>query len=369
MSSFDIEKILLQYVGLFQNSGALEAIIPRSFDNESINRICHNPRYGPDAESATNALAVPIWDMLDRGGKRWRPVLCMLIAESLGGKAEDVVDVAALCEIVHNGSLMIDDVEDSSEMRRGKKCSHLIFGTDVAVNASNAMYFLPLKIFAQRKRQLLAQAGSQDVTKGLQTIFELYEEFSQEMINIHFGQGWDIWWHQGHTVPSIEQYLQMVAYKTGTLARLSAKLSCIVVGCTQAQKEAIGRFAETIGVAFQIQDDLLNLEGEEYIATRSHIGEDVFEGKRTIMVIHCYQNSSPQKASRLIEILNAKTHEEVLIREAIDLMRETNSLNYAREQARQLIEHAWEEVDALLPESEAKGKLRAFSEYLVNRSK
>lgn len=115
--------------------------------------------------------------MLDRGGKRWRSVLVMLIGEALGGNYDIYSDLVAVSEIVHNGTLAIDDIEDSSEFRRGKKAMHLLFGIDIAVNAGNAMYFLPLQVLKAKASLLPAEK-----------ILRLYEIYSQEMINLHFGQ-------------------------------------------------------------------------------------------------------------------------------------------------------------------------------------
>lgn len=89
-------------------------------------------------------ISDPIWNLLNRGGKRWRPILCVMLAECYGKSIEDIGEIAALCEIVHNGTLIVDDIEDSSEVRRGDKCVHLIYGIDISINAGNLMYFAPL---------------------------------------------------------------------------------------------------------------------------------------------------------------------------------------------------------------------------------
>jgi geranylgeranyl diphosphate synthase type I len=148
----------------------IERWVPRAFDSDSLAHMCGKPRYAYDAESATKSIADPIWDILDRGasfplsppflrpspfsspswfvrrhysdaegqgGKRWRPVLLLLVAEALGAKLEEVKDLVAMCEVVHNGTLVVDDIEDDSKVRRGKPCVHLTYGVDVAINAGN----------------------------------------------------------------------------------------------------------------------------------------------------------------------------------------------------------------------------------------
>ena len=168
-------------------------------------------------------------------------------------------------------------------------------------------------------------------------------------------------------MPSLEEYLQMVVYKTGTLARISAKLGTIVVGGTDAQLEALGQFAETIGIAFQIQDDILNLVGEKYAASREAIGEDISEGKRTMMVIHACQHMEEGKVGRLEEILDMHTKDQVLINEAIDILKEAKSIEYSQEYARRLVVSAWDSVDDILEDSQAKRHLKLFADYLVDR--
>ena len=109
--------MIKKYSTEFNNSKHLEKVIPRKFDSEaSLENLTSNLYYrkkNSHLESLTKSLSEPIWDLLDRGGKRWRPILCMLIAELYGHKREEIYDIAALCEIIHNGTLIVDDIEDS----------------------------------------------------------------------------------------------------------------------------------------------------------------------------------------------------------------------------------------------------------------
>ena len=349
----DIAQVLDEYKSEIET--VLERYVPRRFDQENIETVCGKARFAYDIETATSAISQPIWEFLDRGGKRWRPALLIMIAEAFGGRKDDVIDFAAVCELVHNGTLVIDDIEDRSELRRGQPCLHLTHGIDLSINAGNALYFLPL----------LALRNCRDTLPG-ETVISAYEIYSQEMINLHFGQGFDIWWHAGNKEPTIDEYLQMCAYKTGTLARMSAKLSALLAGAGEEEIIAIGRFAESIGVGFQIQDDILNLEGERF-AKGKGCGEDIHEGKRTLMVIHCLQNAPAPESSRLREILAMHTNDQPLIDEAIAIIRRAGSIDFARGKAREIVSAAWLEVEPALPESDSKKKLNAFADYLIER--
>jgi geranylgeranyl pyrophosphate synthase len=263
-----------------------------------------------------------------------------------------------MCEIVHNGSLVIDDIEDDSKMRRGKPCIHLLYNLDVAVNAGCFMYFAPLYVL----KKLRKEAKFSEVV-----INRAYELYCEEMIKIHLGQGLDIWWHSGKKNPSVNEYLQMCAYKTGTLARLSAKITAMFCNASEDLVEKMGSFAESLGVAFQIQDDMLNLIGEEFAQKIAIVGEDIFEGKRSLMAVHSIINAPPEESNRLIEILNMKTRDPNLINEAINIMKKNNSFEYSSNIAKNLVSEAWDQIEPLLPNNEYKDALKHFSHYLINR--
>ena len=114
---------------------AIEKYIPRTLSKDAVLFRVSRPRYAHNIRALNEAIADPIWEFLDRGGKRWRPALFMIICEILGKKLTDFVDFAIIPEVVHNGSLMVDDIEDASEYRRGKPSTYKMFGVDIAINA------------------------------------------------------------------------------------------------------------------------------------------------------------------------------------------------------------------------------------------
>jgi len=190
------------------------------------------------------------------------------------------------------------------------------------------------------------------------------------MINFSLGQATDIAWHRGLAKAdeaSEKQYLQMCAYKTGTLARMSAKIAAVLADASEDLVEKIGRFAEAIGVAFQMEDDILDLVGEKFAEKKGGLGQDITEGKRTLIVIHALKRANPNDKKRLVEILNMHTTDQELRDEAIGIMKKYGSINYVKEFARNIVKESLGEVEGLLPPSDAKEKLRAFADYLVER--
>ncbi len=331
--------------------------IPENLSHEHMEMLVGRARYEYDIEAINNSITKPIWDFLSRGGKRWRPALFMLVAEAMGADMEKVKDFAVIPEMAHEGSIMIDDIEDNGELRRGKPCTHKLFGIDIAVNAGNTMYFLPMLI-------LIKNRGNLDEN----TTIRAYEVFAQEMINIHFGQALDIWWHKGNTDTITEkQYMQMCAYKTGCLARMAAKLAVVVSGGSTEQEEKIGKMAESIGIAFQIQDDILSASSEKF-QTKKGYGDDITEGKRTLMVIHALGKANEKDRKRLLEILNLHTREHALIDEVISLLNKYDSISYAKKFAKELVNNAWSEAESTLPKTDAKKRLKAFVDFLIERN-
>lgn len=353
----DIEQLLQEKAPLINK--AAEKYIPRTFSKDSILFVFSRPRYSYNLEALNKAVAEPVWEFLDRGGKRWRPSLFLLICEALGKKSEDYADFAIIPEIIHNGTLMIDDIEDGSELRRGKPCTYRIYGLDIAINAGNAMYYLPLLPLIEKRHQLPSRK-----------INRIYEVYVQEMINLSIGQATDIAWHRGLADADRigeEDYLQMCAYKTGTLARMSAKIAAILADASDELVERLGRFAETVGVAFQIQDDILDLTSEDFSEKKGGLGQDITEGKRSLLVVHALKTADANDRKRLINILDMHTSDQLLRDEAIALMQKYGAIDYAKQTARKMVKESWSEVDVLLPPSSAKEKLKAFAVFLIER--
>jgi geranylgeranyl pyrophosphate synthase len=353
----NIEKLLEEKAPLINK--AVEKYIPRIFSKKALIFKLNPPRYSYNIEAINKAVAEPVWEFLDRGGKRWRPTLFLLICEALGKNPEDFIDYAIIPEVVHNGTLMIDDIEDTSEYRRGKPCTYKIYGLDVAINAGNAMYYLPLLPLMENREKI-----------GAEKLAKIYEIYVQEMISLSLGQAMDIAWHKGlANADEIdeEDYLQMCAYKTGTLARMAAKIAAVLADANDELVEKLGRFAESIGVAFQIQDDILDLTGEEFAVKKGGRGQDITEGKRTLMVIHTLKVANPKDRKRLIEILKMHTSDQKLRDEAIAIMQKYSSIEYAKNFAREIVKKSWKDLERLLPESEAKEKLNAFAQFLIER--
>jgi len=237
----------------------------------------------------------------------------------------DVLD--SIKEIVgdlHNASLMIDDIEDNSKLRRGVPVAHSIFGVPSVINGANYAYFLALE-----KCHSLRNTEAMDVFVG-------------ELLNLHRGQGHDIMWRDDIRCPTEEDYLKMVKDKTGGLFRLAVGL--MQAFATTNKETNFTSLVNNLGLYFQIRDDYINLADEEYMKIKTFC-EDLTEGKFSFPIIHCVRADPAD--TRLLSILKKRTDDVDVKRYAQQLMIEKGSLEYTRSKCYSLKEDIISDIQAL----------------------
>ncbi len=337
----------------------IEELLPRIIDEAYLSDFFDEPTYRYQSEAIQRALADPIWELLDRGGKRWRAILFLIFIRAVGEDPEEFLPYACIPEILHNGTIIVDDVEDEARKRRGNPALHHQFGADIALNAGNAMYFIPLKVINQDRGLLTPEQR-----------LEAYEMLTHELNRTHLGQGMDIYWHNQRQITVDEQrYYEMCACKTGCLARIVARLAAIVTGQSTEMRRRFGRYAEEMSIAFQISDDILDVRNTLDQANEfgKEFGNDIREGKKTLMVIYAAEQASPERVARLEEILWAEDNTDEEIMEVIDILQGVGAIEYARTRARELSASAREHLDGLDLEPKAESQLREFSRFVIER--
>ncbi|WP_306057323.1 polyprenyl synthetase family protein [Natronococcus wangiae] len=338
---------------------AIADLVPREVDEDYLEEFFGEPTYEYDSEGIQRALSDPLWELLDRGGKRWRAVLFLVFVDAFGEDPADYLRYACIPEILHNGTIIVDDVEDEASMRRGGPALHHVFEEDVVLNAGNAMYFLPLKILTQEHADFPADRR-----------LAAYEMLMDELNRTHLGQGMDICWHNEREVRvTPAQYLEMCACKTGCLGRIVARLAAIITDRPADVEEAVASYAELTAVAFQIGDDILDVENSLGRAGEfgKEFGNDVREGKKTLLVIHAIGESDAETTRRLEEILEADENTDEEILEALSILEEAGSIEYARDRALGLAAEARDEIDGLEFDPETARKLEEFTEFVIDR--
>jgi len=304
------------------------------------------PRSGKPA-----TLHQPMWELLDRGGKRFRPALTLLFCKSVGGRERKALPAAAAVEILHNMTLIHDDIEDRSELRRGKPCIHRIFGEPAAINSGDGML---IKVF-----EAVADGPLPAPTK-----IGLTKRFAERAFQITRGQALEFEFSSREKFTD-KEVIEVLRNKTSALVALACEAGAIVGGAKRSYFSAATKFGESIGVGFQIVDDLLNVIGDVRKYGKE-IGGDIREGKRTIMAAHLVSSASEEDRDRFMSMLGKSTISQDEISQAIDMYRRYGSLDYARKIADGCVEQG---IRALkrLPRSGARETLSAIAQFLVQR--
>ncbi len=290
---------------------------------------------------------------ISRGGKRMRPLLSILCCNALGGNSQSVIRPAAILEVFHNFTLIHDDIEDNSLLRRGEPTLHITYGIPIALNSGDALY-------TSLWKSILSLPLSND------KIVELGHMYVKGFQDVVDGQGIELnWYHLNRLDISEEEYYSMAGGKTAALIGLSCALGANLAGAPKEDQERMRRFGVDIGLAFQIQDDVLNLTGveEKY---KKEIGGDIVEGKRTLMIIHALATLPKQKADSIRKILLSKEKSKKDVSFIIDLLVSSGSIEYAKEKASNLILDAKAQLSHL-KDSPYKQALLAVSDFVTSR--
>lgn len=292
-----------------------------------------------------------ISDFLQRGGKRFRPLLCLECARLAGGNDEDALQAAIAIELFHNFTLIHDDIEDDSKLRRAKPCLHILHGLPLAINAGDGLFMMVWQaaLAMPQKNSLAAQKIL------LESFTSVLEGQAIELSWIRHNR-WDI---------SEEDYLHMIGGKTASLISSACHVGALLGGAGAKDCQKLKNYGYKIGLAFQIQDDLLNLVGEEE-KYKKEIGGDIAEGKRTLMVIHCLPKLSANDGARMKKILGKSGASETEIKWCTKKMRECGSLDYACEFARRLVKEALVELEGTRDCQEWRD-LTALAHYILSR--
>lgn len=290
--------------------------------------------------------------LIKAGGKKIRPALVLLTAEAVGGNIEGAYKTAAAVELIHTFSLIHDDIMDEDEMRRGKPSVHTMWGEPMAILAGDILFSLAFELVAQTQ---VDDVPANRVIKALNTVVDA-------CIKICEGQACDMSFEEKFDVGESE-YLNMIYKKTAALIAAATKSGAIIGGGTAEQVEALSQYGELIGMAFQIQDDYLDVVSDEEELGKP-VGSDIVEGKMTLMVVHTLSVASPEDKEELIFIL--KSGDESNTQRAIDIFNKYGSIDYTRDIALDNVNRAKDLLD-LLDDSPAKEALYDLADFMLQR--
>jgi geranylgeranyl diphosphate synthase type II len=315
----------------------------------------------PDREPR-QYLYGPLSDHLSRVGKSLRPALCIATCQAFGGDAAAATRSATAIEMLHNAFLVHDDVEDESELRRGQPTMHAEYGVPLAVNAGDMLNALSLRMLRDNLSVL-----------GATLTWRVFDEFDHMMQQSLEGQAMELGWVRDNRCDlSEEDYLRMVLKKTCWYSFIQpCRIGALIATRDSANLDRFNRFGYYLGAAFQIQDDLLNLTGDQDRYGKEIAG-DLLEGKRTLMLIHLFKHATKEDGRRLRTFLGQKRARRSWqdVHWVLGLMRSCGSMHYGRTVSRQLAGASLYEFTQTfgdLPASDAKNFLNEIIRYVVSR--
>jgi len=339
------------------------AVFPFEPTSEHLVDLCVSREFAPVMEGLpTDAfveqLIKPVRAITDRAGKGWRSMGLLLASAVVGGDPADLEKFTSFPEFLHTGSLIIDDIQDNSDLRRGGPSAHVTFGVPTAINAGTAAYFLGEGITRDHKGLSQTQR------------LRIYELYFTCLRGAHVGQALDL--HGSHHLmpqcldrndftPMWSALLCCHRLKSGLPAAVCARTGAVLGHASAEQEAALGEYFLKLGLAFQILDDVINLQGfGKSLKTKA---EDLIEGKITAPVIRAFMTVSSLERNWLWGQFQIDSTQRD-ISAMVELIQASGAFESCISEANAMVEVAWRAVDSCTADSFAKIALRAFGWFI-----
>ncbi len=299
--------------------------------------------------SEPQELYEPYNYFMAEGGKRIRPVLSMIACGAVGGDPDEALDCGVAIEIMHNFTLVHDDIMDRSDMRRGRATVHKKWNEAIAILTGDAMIGFAYKLLPSCKRY-----------------YEITKAFSEGLVDVCEGQVYDMQFNTRRDV-SMEEYLLMIEKKTSRLLETSALIGALAGDASHEQLDALKSYAKYLGLAFQIQDDLLDIIADEKKLGKK-VGLDIQEGKKTFLIIQAMKVASKPEHTELLKLYYESNGLDASYVEKFKAMfEELGVLEYAQGEASKYFELSKQSI-SILPDNDYKEMLFGLVDKLTHRS-
>ncbi len=299
-----------------------------------------------DLKSENPELTEMCQYVIASGGKRLRPALCILSYGAVGG--DDMITpikVGAAFEIIHSATLIHDDINDQGEIRRGRKTLHKEYTISKAIIAGDYMFAVGFRLLAAEAPQIVDYIVEASAAMGAG---EFVQKDFEHASNVRE-----------------EDYIHIITGKTAKLFEASSKSGVAVANADSSMLEALGNFSFNIGLAFQIVDDTLDVTGDPH-NTGKAVGTDLIEGKPTLPVIYAMEDKV--NGPRLIELFEKTDVTMEDVREALELIRATDSVDRCLARASEYVDKAMSYL-GVIPDSVYKRSLLSLAQYIVSRDR
>ena len=294
----------------------------------------------------------PMKYILDGGGKRIRPMLLILCCEAVGGKADDALNAATAIEILHNFTLVHDDIMDNADTRRGRETIHKKWDRDTAILAGDGLIG-----YAYKSLLLTKSDRIQDVAKS----------FTEAIIEVCEGQSYDKEFELRKKV-KIDEYIMMIDKKTSELLKCCAEIGALIGNASEEEVDALKLYALYTGLAFQIQDDLLDITADEKKFGK-RTGGDLYEGKKTYLLLKAIEVATEVEDKEFLHYITESkgVKNDAEVQKAKGIYEKYGVMESAAKKVEEYTMMANEELNHI-KESDAKLMLKWFSDMLLNRT-
>jgi len=298
-------------------------------------------------------LYEPVKYIMGSGGKRIRPALVLLSCNLFSSGVEQAVMPALAIELFHNFTLMHDDIMDKSEKRRGRETVHVKWDNNTAILSGDVMSIYASKMINNAPGAVLQQ---------------VHEIFTATAIEVCEGQQYDMDFENRLEV-SEEEYLKMIRLKTAVLIAASLRIGAMVGGASNLDADDLYRFGLNLGMAFQLQDDLLDTFGDESLLGKK-TGMDIVDNKKTFLMLKALEIAENEDREQLIAWLKKEAFNPVeKVKEVRDIFNRLGIEQVTKEKMKYYYEEALANLEHLGVSKEKKGELYYFAEFLMNRKK
>ena len=290
----------------------------------------------------------PVRYVIDNGGKRVRPVLLLMAYNLYKDDVECVVKNAMALELYHNLTLLHDDIMDKAEIRRGRPCVHVKWNVNTAIQAGDAMFCIAYRLMTENNHNI-----------------EAIKSFNYATIGVFEGQQFDIDFENDINV-SEKQYMEMIRLKTALLLASALKIGAQLANADEKDVQAIYKFGELIGLAFQLQDDMLDVYADSNVFGKN-IGGDIVVNKKTFMLIKALELAGNERQT-LIEWINKKKFDkQEKIKAVKDIYDKLNIKEICQQKVNQFFNLAMKQLDHVNVPEERKQVLRNYAIKLMDR--
>ncbi len=291
------------------------------------------------------------------GGKRLRPFLLIKSCELLGGNVRKALPVAAAIEMIHNFTLVHDDIMDNDEVRHDVPTVHKQYGLPLAILGGDILF---MKAF-----QSITTHGSK---AGLpeNVIVELIAKLTRSCLDVSEGQALDVGMASNTKFSSGAQYIGMIGKKTAALFETSCELGAVCAQTNKGDVDNLAKFGRNLGIAFQLVDDLIGVAGDPKV-TKKPVGNDIREGKKTLPILLAIKKAKGQDRDKILRVFGTKNASETELKEAVSVLVSVGVDRDVRNMARF---YATKAIDSIkgYDDSKAKRALQSLADFVVERT-